>query len=326
MKPINSNSFDDRNRDVDDDRQYTFRRDDTAANAPCQAALVETEHGWSIKVSPMRIFDALRVWRHLTGHQEEHSQLRTLVIDGTGLSPITGELRNVRCGATDEIEESRGRAEPIVPRSHPLPSSSAPPKFPPSSPSPVSGQEPSLKELAERNQLPVEEVFGDRALLLDELTLRELATFCPRRSLHCILIDGPVETGDVRAIQRMIEARQSPLAAELRAVAALKVCDGEVLTLDTRKKADALRLASEMLRQYLASIGRRPVTDFSGPETWQLDRLLGVSGSISVRPRETDWYSNSVDVGISTEIGGHTRPADCSLIYDLPSGTWHDEE
>ncbi len=314
MPPIDPNSFEENNTD-----QNCAERFNAGAGprvAPFRASMVETDQGWSLTVTPMKTFDALRSWRHLID-PERRDQAETLVIDIAAVRAVTGELRNVRSGMANGTPEDRAHVEDIATRSQPLPQSEVPPIVQ-RSPAPLRG-------MAERARLRVGEIFSDHELAVDELTLRELVTFCPQRALCCVLIDGPIESGDVRAISRAIESKRSPLAAELRATAALRVNNDSSVTLETRDKSQCLHLVSEIFRQYLAALGRRPVRDFNGPETWQVERLLGVSGEINVRPRETDWYSTSVDVGISTECGEPTRPADRSLVYDLPSGTWHDE-
>ncbi|TVQ51974.1 MAG: hypothetical protein EA377_11250 [Phycisphaerales bacterium] len=314
MQPIDPNSFEENNTE-----QNCAERFNTGAGpsvAPFHASMVETDHGWSITVTPMKTFDALRSWRHLID-PDRRDQAETLVIDTAAVRAVTGELRNVRSGMAEGSQDERSRVERKATRSQPLPKPEVPPI--------VQQSPPPLRVIAERAQLPVGEVFSDHALAVDELTLRELVTSCPQRAFCCVLVDGPIESGDARAVSRAIENKLSPLAVELRATASLRVNNDSSVTLETRDQSLGLHLVSESFRQYLASLGRRPVSDFNGPETWQMERLLGVSGEINVRPRETDWYSTSVDVGISTECGEHTRPADRSLVYDLPSGTWHDE-
>ncbi len=139
------------------------------------------------------------------------------------------------------------------------------------------------------------------------------------------LIDGPVEEADIRAVAGAVQRGQSPLDVELRAEAALHIRPGRTLTLETRDEDAALRLAAEVLRQHLATLRRRPAREFGAPQTWQMQRLLGVTGTLSVQPIETEVFSTAIDVGISTAPLSEPRPADRSLIYDIFSRTWHDE-
>jgi hypothetical protein len=163
------------------------------------------------------------------------------------------------------------------------------------------------------------------------------AVFPPRKSLInefgeggdedriIVLIDGPVEDSDLRAIAAAAVNGQSPLDVEIRAEAVLHVRPGRFLTLDCRREDIALSLAAELLRQHLAVLRRQPARAFTAPELWQVQRLLGVTGTLSIQPIETEVFSTAIDVGISTAPLSEPRPADRSLIYDIFSRTWHDE-
>jgi hypothetical protein len=57
----------------------------------------------------------------------------------------------------------------------------------------------------------------------------------------------------------------------------------------------------------------------------QTGGTLKGTGTLTVRPIETEIFSTSIDVGIGTNNDGTTKPADRSLIFDIPSNSWHDE-
>jgi hypothetical protein len=183
----------------------------------------------------------------------------------------------------------------------------------------------SIGALARRHGITVVERFSDRYVLVDEQALRALAARTRLDGLTAVLIDGPVEQCDVDAIDAALARRGSPLEAELRAVAAMRVVDDRVVTLETRESRDASRLAAENFRHYLAALRGRPSRQFAAPEAAIIERLLEYSGEIAVRPIETEVFSTSVDVGVSTQPDGDTHPADQSLIYDVYSNSWHGE-
>lgn len=181
----------------------------------------------------------------------------------------------------------------------------------------------TLAQVAERLEIPVIEEFSNQAIVMEPACVRELAGMLDAVALRSVLVEGPIDRRDAVAMAAAVAQGDSPLLAELRAVAAINVRRDRVIELHTRVQEQALRLVGESFRHYVASLQRRPVEEFAAPEPWQLERLLGISGSLAVRPIETDMFSTSVDVGISTSL--QQRPADRSLIYDLPSNTWHDE-
>jgi hypothetical protein len=259
------------------------------------AALTETDFGWSLDLSPMRAFDALRIWSKLTNRSDAGTLLFAVELAEQPGEPST----------RSRISKSTGRAQ-------------------------------SISELADHLGIEVIDQFGDDQLVLDDLALRELIGMTMTRRMTCVLVEGPIEARDVRAIVRASQTGQNPLGVEFRAVAAMTVHDDRRITIETRTRDQALRLVAENFRHYVAAVQDQPVDAFGSPDLWQLERLLGISGMLTVRPIETDVFSTSIDVGVSTTASNESapdeaglpldcRPADRSLIYDLPSHTWHDE-
>jgi hypothetical protein len=288
MKPSHSNAF--REPDNSKSSKRGAKQVSIPALSSMTAVLCETDYGWSLKLSPMRAFDALRIWPSITSAPDACSLLYDV------------ELADVNVGSR---------------RASRLPRESSGAK--------------TLAELADHLGIPVVEHFGSDRLVLDELALRELVGMTNTRHMKCVLVEGPVEARDAAAIADASRNGANPLLAEFRAVAAMTVDADRHITLETRTRQQAVQLVAENLRHYLAAIRDRPFDEFSSPENWQIDRLLSISGSLTIRPVETDVFSTAIDVGISTSAGnvagkeGGSRPADRSLIYDLPSQTWHDE-
>ena len=59
----------------------------------------------------------------------------------------------------------------------------------------------------------------------------------------------------------------------------------------------------------------------NAPDLGVMDALLYKTGTISIRPIETESFSSFVDVGVST--GQSNEPADMAVIYDIPSNSWY---
>jgi hypothetical protein len=183
----------------------------------------------------------------------------------------------------------------------------------------------SVAAVARQLGVNVVEQFTDRYVLVDEQALRALASRTQLNGVTAILIDGPVEQSDIDAIDAALARDGSPLDAELRAVATMRVLEDRVVTLETRESRDASQLAAENFRHYLAALRGQPSRQFAAPEAAIVERLLEYSGEIAVRPIETEVFSTSIDVGVSTQPDGDTHPADQSLIYDVYSNSWHGE-
>ena len=187
------------------------------------------------------------------------------------------------------------------------------------------GSDASIAMIAQRLSIPVLEQFDDDQLVLNKLSLMQLVSLCEPSRLLVTVIDGPVEAGDVQAIERAIEKSQSPLQAELRALAAIEVMGDRSVVLHCREKTQALTVVAENFRHYLAALRDRPMDEFAAPDPWQIERLLSVTGLMTIRPIETQIFSTSIDVGVNTAQERFNQPADQSLIYDIPSNSWHDE-
>lgn len=182
-----------------------------------------------------------------------------------------------------------------------------------------------LDEIARRLAIPAITTLGPDQLVLDKTNLHQLLGVCQPSRLVAVAVEGMIDARDAAAMNKAMEAGRSPLLAELRAVAAVEVLGDRSIVLHCRSKAMALALVADNFRHYLAALQDTPAARFEAPEPWQVDRLLGRSGMMTVRPIETQRFSTSIDVGVNTSKERFTQPADRSLIYDIPSNTWHDE-
>lgn len=182
-----------------------------------------------------------------------------------------------------------------------------------------------ISEIALRLAIPYIEKLGPDELVMDELSLRQLVSLCQPTRLLVAVVEGPIDARDAEAMNKAVDAGRSPLLAELRAIAALEVLGDRAVVLHSRERELALGLVAENFRHYLAALSGRPMSKFDAPEGWQVDRLLSLTGMLTVRPIETQVFSTSIDIGINTSKERFTQPADRSLIYDIPSNSWHDE-
>lgn len=183
----------------------------------------------------------------------------------------------------------------------------------------------AIADIARRLAIPIIETIDSDQLVLDALSLRQLVSLCQPTRLLVTFVEGPIDPRDASAMNTAVEAERSPLTAELRATMALEVMGDRSVVLHCRDKGIALGMVAENFRHYLAALRNRPARVFTAPETWQLDRLFDATGLLTVRPIETQCFSTSIDVGINTARERFGQPANRSLIYDIPSNTWHDE-
>jgi hypothetical protein len=189
----------------------------------------------------------------------------------------------------------------------------------------VPGDGVGLGALAERWSIPTEATFPAGAIALAPIALCELVTIGQPERFAAVLIDGPIDDGDARAITAAVREGRSPLACELRANLAVRGAGPRVTVVDARERAILATFVGERLRHYVAALRRGRVDEVGGPEPALVERVLERSGMLRVRPIETEVYSTFIDVGISTTVDESAGPADASLIYDLTSRTWHGE-
>lgn len=196
--------------------------------------------------------------------------------------------------------------------------------------SPVSDANPSPAQsspnrLLDRGNIAARDSFGDDLKVLNDDGLRKLVAGSIDEKPIVVRILGPVEEADALAVESALRQGRSALEAEVRATASLHMLSPRSVSLETREKSSCLTMVAESFRHYVAALRRCPVGDISAPQNWQMERLLDLEGEIAVRPIETEVYSSSIDIGICVQAGGPTRPANCSLIYDVFSDTWHDD-
>ena len=182
-----------------------------------------------------------------------------------------------------------------------------------------------LAVLAHRLGVDVQEIFSADEILLSDYAARELVAFGGASDLLAVRIEGPIEAADVHAIADALALGQSALEVELRATAVMEMRSGNVLVVYSRERDDVLSFVAESFRHYVAAVRNASVMRIAAPDLGLIHALLERSGRITVRPLETDVYSTSIDVGISTDKRGEIRPADQSMIYDIHSNTWHGE-
>jgi hypothetical protein len=180
---------------------------------------------------------------------------------------------------------------------------------------------PSLAAFMRRQVAPGAEPEPGR-LCVDDETLGHLLALVPLRRLRLARVEGEVEARDAAAMAAAAAAGRSPLSAEMRAVAALEVCGDDAVTAELRSRDQALIMVAENLRHYLAALCDRPAQGFEAPPAALMHELLQRRG-LTIRPIETQVYSTFIDIGVCLGAEEPSKPADRSLIYDLPSRSWH---
>ncbi|MCH2148737.1 MAG: hypothetical protein MK095_04825, partial [Phycisphaerales bacterium] len=84
-----------------------------------------------------------------------------------------------------------------------------------------------------------------------------------------------------------------------------------------------LMVVGELLCSYAAAQRSQPVTALSRPEPGLIRALLSISGTLCIRPIETELYSTWIDIGINTCPQRSIAPANTSIIYDTVGHSWH---
>jgi hypothetical protein len=161
-------------------------------------------------------------------------------------------------------------------------------------------------------------------LLLEDTEFEWIADTLPWKTFEAVRIEGEVEAADALAIRRAIAGGGTSIEGDLRALAGLRLRPDGGAEFLARSLRPLAALVAEDLAFYLAAVLRCGPESISRPASAQVSRLLACSGRILVRPEETDVFERSIDIGVSTARQGE-HAADRSLIYDLPSDSWHDE-
>lgn len=181
----------------------------------------------------------------------------------------------------------------------------------------------SLASVVQRLGIKTHGRAGERGLVLTSSSMKELVAVSGLNGHVAVMIEGPVEAADAAAISLAMSSRQSPLAADVRAVAAMRITGDRTAYLDLRDRYQAFDFVAEAFRLYLAGLRHAPAWQFAPPEPVLVERLLDRHDRISVRPIETAIYSTSIDVGVCTSSAEAGKPADASLIYDIYTDSWH---
>jgi len=182
----------------------------------------------------------------------------------------------------------------------------------------------TLASRLRRLEVPTRERFDADCAALPVGSLAGLLGQSAGEGLSIVLVDGPIDARDVRAIQSAA-VTGSPLAGDLRAALGIRVLAERALRIDVREHEEAAMLVAQNFREYLAALTASPSSALVAPDVRLVDRLLDRSGHLRVRAIESEIYSTAIDVGVSTAPGGDLRPADTSLIYDRYGNTWHGE-
>ncbi|MFO0873563.1 MAG: hypothetical protein U0575_06275 [Phycisphaerales bacterium] len=184
------------------------------------------------------------------------------------------------------------------------------------------GAEP--EQLAHEPHEAIAEAVADDCAVLGDKALALLARRMPLSRVTLVRVLGAVEARDAMAIREAIGAGRHPALADFRVAHVLRVVDDRTLRYDTTSEDYAMLTVADNLRNYVAAVLDRDVDTIGWPMPSQVQRLLAVSGRLVVRPVETDTFQTFVDVGVCTSRDENS-PARQSLIYDLPSRSWHDE-
>lgn len=188
------------------------------------------------------------------------------------------------------------------------------------------GRRAHLTEILAAMHIAPAAVFDRSSLVLTDLSLAQLLRRASSAYCSIVRIEGPIESLDAEWIARSIADDRSPLEAEVRASASVTVQEDRRVGLHVRDRMDAIKLAGENFRYYVAALLNEPASRFAAPPPSMIEYLIGLTGQIKVRPIETDVNVESIDIGVSTPVKRSTGPARYAMVYDLPSHSWHFDE
>lgn len=133
-------------------------------------------------------------------------------------------------------------------------------------------------------------------------------------------IHGPIEAGDAKAIVREVSSSSSPLCADFRMHSVVTTQHTTGISAHVREYDDALLLASVALSRYMSVLLGEHAQE---PDLGVMDAMLHKTGTLSIKPIESEVFASFVDVGVSTTEGNER--ANTSMIYDIHSSSWHCE-
>jgi hypothetical protein len=133
-----------------------------------------------------------------------------------------------------------------------------------------------------------------------------------------------VEPQDLRAIAGAVQRGQCPLQADVRATWSLQAV-GDGVDLRAVDAGVASPLLAEAIARYAAAQLEESRSEITPPDPVLMERLLAISGSVLIRPVETQVWAGFLEMGVCVDSQGRERPCETTLLYDRPSGTWHME-
>jgi hypothetical protein len=251
------------------------------------AAAAAEEGIFQLRISPLNLFQTVGIWRSLKPRSAQ-----TLVLAAS----LDGRMRTLRgdeaLGWLRRSASARfGREIEAIP----------------ADPAVAGGEAWSLPSM----------------LLLDDHEFEWFADTLPWLSLSAVRLEGEVEAADALAFARYAAAGEATLAADVRSLASLELSAGGVARFAARSMRPIAAVVAEDLAFYVAAVLRCQPELVSRPNLGEIGRLLAETGRILVRPEETDVFGSSIDIGVST--AGPEQAAGHSIIYDLPSDSWHHE-
>ncbi|MBM4112241.1 MAG: hypothetical protein FJ253_02530 [Phycisphaerae bacterium] len=171
---------------------------------------------------------------------------------------------------------------------------------------------------------------GSGYLVLDDIALLRALRRGLSGFVHAVRLEpgehDRVEAQDIETVVRSAAPKRSPLEADLRTIAWLRCGPDSRVEVLSRRRAVVHELVAEGVALYLAAQLGVSHREVRRPEPWRVAQLLSVSGHLELHPKETLLTTTFVDMGCCCSAPSERHPAAVSLIYDLPSRSWHGEE
>jgi len=139
------------------------------------------------------------------------------------------------------------------------------------------------------------------------------------------LVAGAVESRDLRAMHEAVHAGRSVFDAEFRTVLSACMSDAHGVTYAAQDGSYLVAILGRALRLYVASLLRTDPDLLASPPDALVHQLLVQSGSLCIRPIESQVSSTAIDIGVDTTGGSVETPANESVVYDIYGNSWHRE-
>ena len=171
------------------------------------------------------------------------------------------------------------------------------------------------------------QTFDDDAIAINDTQLAQLANVREAPITAWARLSGPVEASDVEWIARGFTDSYDPLEVEIRTSMAVQVLKSGAFMIRTRDEEAALAVAAAAIRDQLAQTIDVALAEIDLPDAGLVRTLFESRDAIVMDSADVRASPASIDVGfrVPTSVSGaaDSSDPDQSLVYDVPTNSWH---